>query len=74
MGDRFPVVTGGSRPANFINQQYSRVCGRVIGYQVGSPDGFGCGRPFSSSGSTEQTFILLIDNIAGCVEELSAIR
>ena len=22
------------------NQQYSRVCGRVIGYQVGTPDGF----------------------------------
>ena len=41
MGAR-PVFSRGSRPANFytINQQYSRVCGRIIGYQVGSPDGF----------------------------------
>ena len=37
-----PVSSHGSRPANFytINQQYSRVCGRIIGYQLGSPDGF----------------------------------
>ena len=37
-----PLSQNGSRPANFytINQQYSRVCGRIIGYQVGSPDGF----------------------------------
>ena len=34
--------SSGSRPANFytIDRQYSRVCGRIIGYQVGSPDGF----------------------------------
>ena len=37
-----PVSSGGSRPANFytIDRQYRRVCGRIIGYQVGSPDGF----------------------------------
>ena len=37
-----PVSSGGSRPANFytVDRQYSRVCGRIIGYQVGSPDGF----------------------------------
>ena len=37
-----PVSDGRSCPATFytIDRQYSRVCGRVIGYQVGSPDGF----------------------------------
>ena len=37
-----PVSQNGSRPANFytINKQYSSVCGRIVGYQVGSPDGF----------------------------------
>ena len=37
-----PVSSGGSRPANFytIDRQYSRVCRRIIGYQVGNPDGF----------------------------------
>ena len=37
-----PVSNSGSRPATLytINQRYSRVCGRVIGYQVGTPDGF----------------------------------
>ena len=37
-----PLSQSGSRPANFytITQQYSRVCGRIIGYQLGSPDGF----------------------------------
>ena len=31
------------------NQQYSRVCGRVIGYQVGTPDGF---MPFHTMSAT----------------------
>ena len=37
-----PFSSGGSRPANFytIDRQYSKVCGKIIGYQVGSPDGF----------------------------------
>ena len=37
-----PASNGGSRPANFyvVDQQFNRVCGRVIGFQVGSPDGF----------------------------------
>ena len=37
-----PASNGGSRPATLYptNRQYSRVCGRVIGFQVGSPDGF----------------------------------
>ena len=41
-GCRRPVFSRGSRPANFytINQQYSRVYGRIIDYQLGSPDGF----------------------------------
>ena len=41
-GCRRPVFSRGSRPAIFytINQQYSRVYGRIIGYQLGSPDGF----------------------------------
>ena len=37
-----PVSTAGSCPATSYstNQQYSMVCGKVIGYQVGTPDGF----------------------------------
>ena len=37
-----PVSSSGSYPATLYptNQQYSRVCGRVIGYQFGTPDGF----------------------------------
>ena len=37
-----PVSSSESCPATLysINRQYSRVCGRVIGYQVESPDGF----------------------------------
>ena len=37
-----PVTTVASRPANFYstNHQYSKVCGRVIGIQVASPDAF----------------------------------
>ena len=37
-----PVSDGESYPATVytIDRQYSMVCGRVIGYQVGSPDGF----------------------------------
>ena len=45
-----PVSDGISCPATFytIEQQYSRVCGRVIGYQVGSPDGFAQFHPVNS--------------------------
>ena len=37
-----PVTSEGSCPATsyFTGRQYSRVCGRVIGYQFASPDGF----------------------------------
>ena len=37
-----PVFNGRSRPATLYptNHQYSRVCGRVIGFQVGNPDAF----------------------------------
>ena len=37
-----PVTATGSCAAVFylINRQYSRVCGRIIGYQVASPDAF----------------------------------
>ena len=37
-----PVFNDGSRPSTFYitNRQYSRVCGRVIGFQVGNPDAF----------------------------------
>ena len=37
-----PSTSGGSCAATTysINFQYSRVCGRVVGYQYGSPDGF----------------------------------
>ena len=38
-----PVSQNGScSPSTFYltTQQYSRVCGRAIGYQVGNPDGF----------------------------------
>ena len=35
-------VVNGTCPSTFYstNRQYSRVCGRAIGFQVGSPDGF----------------------------------
>ena len=38
-----PVSSNGSCATNrfLISNQYSRVCGRVIGYQAGSPDAFG---------------------------------
>ena len=37
-----PVTTVASRPASFYttNRQYSKVCGKVIGIQVASPDAF----------------------------------
>ena len=37
-----PVTSARSCSATvyFADRQYSRVCGRVIGYQIGSPDGF----------------------------------
>ena len=37
-----PASNGGSRPATLYpnNRQYSRVCGRAIGFQVGNPDAF----------------------------------
>ena len=37
-----PVSSGASRPSQIfpISRQYSKVCGRVIGIQVGSPDAF----------------------------------
>ena len=37
-----PTTSGGSCPATFYatNSQYSRVCGRAIGYQIGSTDAF----------------------------------
>ena len=39
-----PVSSGASRPSQIfpISRQYSKVCGRVIGIQVGSPDAFNC--------------------------------
>ena len=38
-----PITSGGSCPATLhaTNRQYNRVCGRAIGYQIGSPDAFG---------------------------------
>ena len=38
-----PVTSVGSCPATsyFIGRQYTRVCGRVIGYQFATPDAFG---------------------------------
>ena len=40
-----PVTTSGSCQATFYatGRQYSRVCGRVIGYQIGTTDAFGLG-------------------------------
>ena len=40
---RRPSINGWSCPATFYttSSQYSRVCGRAIGYQIGSPDAFG---------------------------------
>ena len=37
-----PASNGGSRPATLYptDRQYSRVCGRAIGFQVGNPDAF----------------------------------
>ena len=42
-GCRRPEASCGNCPATFYptNLQYSRVCGRVIGYQIGSTDAFG---------------------------------
>ena len=41
MGDQFPAAKVVLQLDLYsINQEYSRVCGRVIGYQVESPDGF----------------------------------
>ena len=41
-GCRRPETSSGSCHATFYptSRQYSRVCGRVIGYQIGSPDAF----------------------------------
>ena len=41
-----PVSSGASCPATFYTvsmpgHQYSKVCGRAVGYQIGSPNGFG---------------------------------
>ena len=38
-----PATSSGSCPATLYatSRQYSRVCGRAIGYQIGSPDAFG---------------------------------
>ena len=38
-----PSTSNGSCPATVyaVHHQYSRVCGRAIGYQIGSPDAFG---------------------------------
>ena len=38
-----PEISNGSCPATFYatSRQYSRVCGRAIGYQYGTPDAFG---------------------------------
>ena len=50
-----PVSSGASCPATFypvaMGRQYSRVCGRAIGYQYGTTDGFGFlaqGQPLDS--------------------------
>ena len=42
-GCRRPTTSSGSCPATSYatNHQYSRVCGEVIGYQIGTPDAFG---------------------------------
>ena len=42
MGDQFPrIVEVFQQSFSYpTNQQYSRVCGRVTGYQFGTPDGF----------------------------------
>ena len=47
-----PISSGASRPSQIfpISRQYSKVCGRVIGIQVASPDAFYNGR---SSGIDE---------------------
>ena len=44
-GCRRPETSSGSCPATFYptSRQYNRVCGRVIGYQIGSMDAFGGG-------------------------------
>ena len=41
-----PVSSGASRPSQIypVGRQYSKVCGRVIGIQVASPDAFYSGR------------------------------
>ena len=49
-----PVTSSGSCPATFFatGRQYSRVCGRAIGYQIGSPDAFG----FNAQGHTIDSY------------------
>ena len=45
-----PVTNSGSCPATFYStgRQYSKVCGRAIGYQFGSTDAFVAGQPLDS--------------------------
>ena len=50
---RRPVSSGGSCPATYYpeDHQYSKMCGRAIGYQIGSTNGFGyraVSQPFDS--------------------------
>ena len=47
-----PVSDGASRPSQIfpISRQYSKVCGRVIGIQVASPDAFHHGRSSNING------------------------
>ena len=49
-----PVTSRGSCPGVFYatNRQYSQVCGRAIGYQIGSPDAFS----FSARGHTIDSY------------------
>ena len=46
-----PATTGPSCPATFYQtgRQYSKVCGRIIGYQKGSPDAFNIIPPLVNS-------------------------
>ena len=46
-----PVSTGASHPSHMysINRPYSKVCGRVVGIQVASPDAFLSGRGINDS-------------------------
>ena len=43
---------------SLIGRQYSRVCGRLIGYQIGSPDGF------NSETRPAREIIMIFDGIS----------